>query len=351
LSARLLRSTGVVGVFTLGSRVLGFIRDVLNASLFGAGAGMDAFLVAFRIPNLMRRLFAEGAFSQAFVPVFTEARHQRSEAELRHLVDVVAGTLGGILAMVTVVGVIGAPLLLMVFAPGFGAEPGKFALGTHLLRITFPYLLLISLTALMAGILNSTGRFAVPAATPMLLNVCMIAAVLVNSHSIEVLAWAVLAGGAAQLLFQLPSVARIGLMPRPRWGWSDPDVRRILRLMLPILFGSSVGQISLLLDTVIASLMGTGPVSWLYFADRIMEFPLGLFSIALGTVILPHLSGQHARRSLAAFSDTLDWGLRLILLIALPAAVGLFLLAGPLVSTCSSTTASPSTMCAWRAGR
>lgn len=333
MAKNLVRSTGVVSALTLVSRVLGFARDVLNASLFGAGSGMDAFLVAFRIPNLMRRLFAEGAFSQAFVPVFAETQAQKSHAELQRLVDVVSGTLGGVLMVFTVAGVVGAPLLMGVFAPGFGEQPEKFHLGVHLLRITWPYLALISLAALASGVLNSRGRFAVPAATPILLNVCMIGAVLIDARSVEVLAWAVLVAGFVQLGFQLPWLARLNLLPHPRWAWRDPQVRRILRLMLPIMFGSSVAQISLLLDTVIASLLGNGPVSWLYYADRIMEFPLGLFSIALGTVILPHLSDQHARHSRQGFSDTLDWGLRAVLVIGLPAAVGLLVLAGPLIST------------------
>lgn len=333
MSQQLLKSTGIVGSMTLISRVLGFVRDMLNASLFGAGAGMDAFLVAWRIPNLMRRMFAEGAFSQAFVPVFSEARSTRTHAEQQHLVNVVSGTLGGVLMLVTIVGFVGAPVLLTVFAPGFGLDTAKHDLGVHLLHITFPYLMLISMTALAAGILNSHGKFALPAATPIILNACMIGAVWIDSHSVEVLAWAVLVAGFLQFGFQLPSLARLRLVPHPRWAWNDPEVRRIIKLMLPILFGSSIGQISLLLDTILASLLANGSVSWVYFADRVMEFPLGLFSIALATVILPQLSAQHARRSTAAFSDTLDWGLRSLLVVGLPAMVGLAVLAGPLVST------------------
>lgn len=333
MSRQLFKSTGVVGAMTLVSRVLGFVRDMLNASLFGAGAGMDAFLVAWRIPNLMRRMFAEGAFSQAFVPVFSEARSARTHAEQQHLVDVVSGTLGGVLMLVTVIGLIGAPVLLTIFAPGFGEDTAKHALGVHLLRITFPYLMLISLTALASGVLNSHGKFAIPAATSVILNLCMIGVVLVDAHSVEVLAWAVLVAGFLQLGFQLPSLMRLRLLPHPRWAWHDPEVRHIVKLMLPILFGSSIAQISLLIDTILASFLATGSVSWVYYADRVMEFPLGLFSIALATVILPHLSGHHARRSGAAFSDTLDWGLRSLLVIGLPAMVGLAVLAGPLVST------------------
>ncbi|MDN5874817.1 MAG: murein biosynthesis integral membrane protein MurJ, partial [Sinobacteraceae bacterium] len=304
MSRSLVKSTGAVGAMTFLSRVLGFVRDMLIASFFGAGAGVDAFLVAWRIPNLGRRMFAEGAFSQAFVPVFSQAQTTRSHAEQQHLLDVVAGTLGGVLLMITVVGLVAAPLLMMLFAPGFGWDTPKHELGVHMLRLTFPYLMLISLTALMSGVLNSHGKFAIPAAAAVLLNVCLIAAMLIDRESITVLAWAVLTAGVLQLLFQLPWMARLKLMPRPRWGWRDPEVRHIMKLMLPILFGSSVGQISLLLDTILASLLANGSVSWVYYADRVMEFPLGMFSIALATVILPSLSAHHARRSKVEFSNT-----------------------------------------------
>ena len=330
----LLKSTGVVGLMTLASRVLGFVRDVTMAAAFGVGLGMDAFLVAFMIPNFMRRLFAEGAFAQSFVPVFTETKATKSAAEQRQLVSVVSGTLGGVLLLVTVLGVAGAPLLFAMFAPGFGDEPGKHDLGVGLLRIMFPYLMLISLTAMVAGVLNSHGRFAIPALAPALLNLCMIGAVWVNSGSIQMLAWAVLLAGFLQLGFQLPALARLGLLARPRWGWHDPQVSRIVQLMLPILFGSSVAQLSLLLNTALASLIpGNGSVSWLYYADRVMEFPLGIFSIAIATVILPSLSAQHASQSQEKFSATLDWALRTLLLIGVPAMLGLFFLAGPLVTT------------------
>lgn len=334
MASGLLKSTGVVGLMTLISRVLGFARDVINAAVFGVGLGMDAFLVAFMIPNFMRRLFAEGAFSQAFVPVFTETKTTRSIDDQRHLLSVVGGTLGGVLLGITALGIVGAPLLLAVFAPGFGDEPGKHDLGVELLRITFPYLMLISLTAMVSGVLNSHGRFAVPALAPALLNICMIGAVWVSAESVKVLAWAVLLAGFLQLGFQLPALARLGLLVRPRWGWSDPTVQRIVQIMLPILFGSSVAQLSILLNTALASLIpGHGSVSWLYFADRVMEFPLGIFSIAIATVILPSLSAQHAQQTPEQFSATLDWGLRTLLLIALPAMLGLYLLAGPMVTT------------------
>ncbi len=332
--ASLLKSTGVVGSMTLASRVLGFVRDVMNAALFGVGFGMDAFIIAFLIPNLMRRLFAEGAFSQAFVPVFTQTRTQGGLEDQRRLISAVSGTLGGVLLVLTLLGLAGAPVILMLFAPGFGEDPVQQAFGVELLRITFPYMMLISLTAMVAGVLNSHGRFALPAFTPVLLNVCMIVAALIDSSSVRTLAWAVLVGGFLQLGFQLPMLFRLGLGVRPRWAWREPEVQRIILLMLPIMFGASIGQISVLLNNAVASLIpGDGSVSWLYFADRVMEFPLGIFSVAIATVILPSLSVEHAQRSPERFSAMLDWGLRLLLLIALPAMLGLWLLAGPLVTT------------------
>lgn len=332
-SSRLLKSTGVVGLMTLLSRVLGFVRDILFAAVFGAGPAMDVFLLALKIPNFGRRVFAEGALSQAFVPVFTEVKASGQHEDVRQLFDVVAGTLATVLAGVTLIGCLGAPLLVWIFAPGIATDPVRHELATELLRWTFPYLALISLTALAGGVLNSYGRFAVPAFTPVILNLCLIGSVFVDAESVRVLAVAVFVAGVLQLLFQLPSLARLRLLPRPRWGGRDPQVRRIVGLMGPIVFGSSVAQISLLLDTVIASLLFAGSLSWLYFADRLMEFPLGIFSIAVATVILPSLAAQHVAQSAERFSATLDWALRVLLLLALPATAGLLLLAGPLVST------------------
>lgn len=333
MSSSLLKSSGVVSAMTLLSRLLGFARDVLLAVAFGAGAGMDAFLIALKIPNFGRRMFAEGAFSQAFVPVFTEAKTTQDHAAVRELTSVVMGTLGGVLALITLVGCLAAPLLMWLFAPGFGTDPEKHALGTELLRWTFPYLMFISLTAMLSGVLNSYGRFAVPAFTPVLLNVCLIAAALFRPDSVQALAYAVFAAGLLQLAFQLPWIAQLKLLPRPRWGWRDSRVRKIIGLMVPVMIGSSVAQVSLLLDSALASLLGDGSVSWLYYADRLMEFPLGIFSIAIGTVILPTLAMQFAQKSEAQFSATLDWGLRAMLIVGVPAALGLILFAGPLVAT------------------
>ncbi|QEQ98009.1 murein biosynthesis integral membrane protein MurJ [Neptunomonas concharum] len=336
--AGLLRSSGVVGMMTMLSRVLGLARDVVIANYFGASGSADAFFVAFKIPNFLRRLFAEGAFSQAFVPVLSEYREQRSLREVQLLINNVAGTLGLVLLVITLLAVVAAPLLTALFAPGFYmAEGDKFALATDMLRITFPYLLLISLTAFAGAILNSYGRFAVPAFTPVLLNICLIGSALFLSPLLEepvvALAWGVLMAGVAQLVFQLPFLRHIHLLPKPRFGWQDEGVQRILKLMLPALFGVSVAQINLLLDTVLASFLQTGSVSWLYYSDRLSELPLGVFGIAISTVILPSLSRKHANKSSEAFAQTLDWALRMILLIGLPCALALVMLAEPLIIT------------------
>ena len=333
MSSKLLKSTGVVGLMTLISRVLGFVRDVMFAKIFGAGAGMDVFIIAQAIPNFGRRMFAEGAFQQAFVPVFTETKTVGTHEQARDLMAVVMGTLGGVLAVITLIGCLGAPILLLLFGSGFTAVPGKAELGAQLLRWTFPYLMFISLTSLAGSVLNTYGRFAVPAATPIILNICLIASAYIHGGSVQVLAYAVFVAGILQFAVQLPSLARLRLLPRPRWGWRDARVRRVITLMIPVAVGSGVAQISLLLNSNLSTWLGDGRVSWMYYADRLMEFPLGIFSIAVGTVILPALSAQHSRQSPAEFSATLDWGLRIILVIGLPAALGLILLAGPLIAT------------------
>ncbi|MDH5446856.1 MAG: murein biosynthesis integral membrane protein MurJ [Gammaproteobacteria bacterium] len=333
----LLKSTAIVSSMTMLSRVLGLARDMVFTRIFGAGAGTDAFLIAFKIPNFLRRLFAEGAFSQAFVPVLTEYKTKRSHDEVADLASRTAGTLGGILFLVSTISVIAAPLLVMVFAPGFIGNETKFDLTTQMLRITFPYLLFISLTALMAGILNSYGKFAIPAFTPVFLNIILIlAAIYLAPHlsdPITALAWGVFFAGIVQLGFQLPYVAKLGLLRLPRWGFRHEGVRRIMKLMIPGIIGSSMMQINLLLDTLIASFLVTGSVTWLYLSDRMMELPLGVFGIALATVILPGLSEQHAKADPKAFSHMIDWALRWVLVIGTPAAVALAVLAAPILST------------------
>ena len=337
MSRSLLKSTGVVGASTTASRVFGFVRDVVIAQAFGASAGADAFFVAFRIPNFLRRLFAEGAFSQAFVPVLSSYRAQRDIAEVRDLASHVSGALLGALTVVTVAGVVSAPVLVAVFAPGFVSDPEKYALAVEMVRITFPYVFFISLVAFAGGILNTYGRFAVPAFTPVLLNLCLIGAALWLAPVLDVpvvaLAWGVLAAGIVQLAFQFPFLSALGMLVRPRLRRAHKGVARVLSLILPAVFGVSVSQINLLVDTMIASFLVTGSVSWLYFSDRMVEFPLGVFGIALATVILPHLSRQHADAARGSFSDTLDWSLRLVVLIATPAAVGLGVLAAPILTT------------------
>ncbi|TQV71218.1 murein biosynthesis integral membrane protein MurJ [Exilibacterium tricleocarpae] len=322
---------------TMLSRVLGLARDIVFARFVGSEAGADAFFVAFKIPNFLRRLFAEGAFAQAFVPVLSEYRQRGNRAAVRALLDRVAGCLGLTLVGVTALAVLGAPVLTMVFAPGFMGQEAKFALASEMIRITFPYLLLISLTGFAGAVLNSYDRFAVPAFTPVLLNIAMIcAAVLLSPYfdpPVLALAWGVLTAGVVQFLFQLPFLLRLGLMPHPKVDWGDPGVRRILALMAPAIFGVSVSQINLLLDTVIASFLPTGSVSWLYYSDRLAELPLGVFGIAVATVILPSLSRHHAGAGAQQFSATLDWALRVILLVAVPAALALILLAEPILYT------------------
>ncbi len=322
---------------TLVSRVLGLVREQAIAWAFGANAMTDAFWVAFRIPNFLRRLFAEGSFSVAFVPVLTQTKETRPPAELRELVARVSGTLGAILLLVTAAGVLGAPWLAAAFAPGSIDDPYKFGLTSDLLRVTFPFLLFVSLTALAGGVLNSFHQFMLPALTPVILNLCMIAAALWGRQFFDVpimaLGWAILAAGVLQLLLQLPALARLGLLAWPRWGWRHEGVRRVLRLMLPTLFGSSVAQVNLLLDTLIASFLVAGSQTWLAQTDRLLEFPLGVFGVALGTVILPSLSRHHVGTDRAAFARALDWGLRTALLIAVPAMLALVLLAEPILAT------------------
>jgi len=333
----LIKSTVSVGSMTLLSRILGLTRDIVIARFFSASDAADAFFVAFKIPNFLRRLFAEGAFSLAFVPVLTEYRNNYSAAETRDLINRVAGTLGCILLLISLVGVAASPLLISIIAAGFLDQPEKFALTADMLRITFPYIFLISMTAMAAGILNTWKRFAVPAFTPVLLNLSLIGCALWLTPQLEVpitaLAWGVLIAGVAQLLFQLPFLYREGLLPKPKWGWRHEGVQKIIKLMIPAIFGSSVAQINLLFDTFIASFLVSGSVAWLYYSDRLLEFPLGVFGIALATVVLPNLSEAHYNEGASHFNDTLRWAVQLSLLIALPATLGLFLLAQPILST------------------
>lgn len=322
---------------TMSSRVSGFVRDLLFVQIFGASLGLDAFFVAFRIPNFLRRLFAEGAFSQAFVPVLAEYKEKVSENDVRLFLNNVAGNLLLILFAVTAVAIIVTPWLLYVFAPGYIHDPTRYELTKLMLRITFPYLLFISLTAYVSGILNTYGKFGVPAFTPNLLNFALIGASLWLAPyfhpPVVALAWGVFIGGLLQLLFQLPFLWKLRLLPKPQICLSDKGVKKILKLMLPAVVGVSVAPISLLIDTFYASFLPIGSQSWLYISDRITSFPLGVFGVAIATVILPHLSRKYSNKSAEDFSRTLDWALQSILLIALPAMLGIMLLSVPILTT------------------
>ncbi|WP_205523002.1 murein biosynthesis integral membrane protein MurJ [Photobacterium sp. Alg240-V54] len=343
MSKRLLRSGMIVSAMTLVSRVLGLVRDVVVANLMGAGAAADVFFFANKIPNFLRRLFAEGAFSQAFVPVLTEYHAAGDVDKTRLLIARAAGTLGGIVTIVTLVGVLGSGVVTALFGFGWfwdwvhGTAPGaeKFELASLLLKITFPYLWFVTFVALSGAILNTLGKFAISSFTPVFLNIAIIGcAVFVAPHLAKPeigLAVGVFIGGLVQFGFQLPFLYREGYLVRPQWGWNDPGVTKIRKLMLPALFGVSVTQINLLLDTLIASFLMTGSISWLYYSDRLLEFPLGLFGIAIATVILPALSRKHVDKSPEQFSHTMDWGVRMVLILGIPAMLGMITLAKPML--------------------
>lgn len=333
----LLKALGTVGSFTLASRILGIIRDVLVARVFGAGMATDAFFVAFKLPNMLRRLFAEGAFSQAFVPILGEYKNRRGHEETKLLVDHVSSLLAVILFIVTLIGIIAAPILIYVSAPGFSATPAKFDLTVQLLRISFPYIFFISLVAMASGILNTYNKFWVPAFTPILLNLCFIGSALwlapYFEPPVKALAWAVFIAGFVQLAFQLPFLKKIGMLPTLRFSMKDAGVWRIIKQMGPAVFGVSISQISLIINTIFASFLVAGSVSWLYYADRLMEFPSGVLGAAIATILLPSLSKHHANGHSAEYSKLLDWGLRLTFMLTLPAALALGMIAVPLLAT------------------
>ena len=333
----LLRALFAVSSLTMVSRVLGYARDFLIARIFGAGLMTDAFFVAFKIPNLLRRMFAEGAFSQAFVPVLSSFKNKNTPEGTRAMIDGVSTLLFIALVTTAALGMAAAPLIVHVTAPGFAAEPEKFALTVSMLRITFPYIAFISLVALAAGILNTWNRFSVPAITPALLNVAFIIGALFFADRFDppvlVLAWAVFIGGFLQLAFQVPFLLKLNLLPRWRLDLSHPGVRRVLFLMAPAAFGVSVSQVSLLINQVFASFLATGSVSWLYYADRLMELPAGVLGVALGTILLPSLSRYHADANPVEYGRLLDWGLRLTVLLAVPSAVALAVIALPLIAS------------------
>ncbi|MFB6348931.1 murein biosynthesis integral membrane protein MurJ [Moraxella sp. ZJ142] len=333
--SRLFRSTLIVSAMTMLSRILGLVRDMVLMNVFGAGGLMDAFLVAFKIPNFLRRLFAEGAFSQAFVPILTEYKEKRTFDEVQLLISRVSGVLSLVLLVLTVVVIVLAPQVIYLFAPGFADDTAKFTAATELLRLTFPYLLFISMTAFFGSILQSYGRFAAPAFAPVLLNLCMIVGALLIAPMMDkpimALGYAVALSGILQLAIQLPQLWQQKLLVAPSFGFGDEGVKRILKLMLPAIFGVSVTQINLLLSTVFASLMVAGSVSWMYAAERLSELPLGLIGVAIGTVILPSLSSSRAKSDDQTFKKTLDWAARLIILVGLPASLAMFVLSDVLM--------------------
>ncbi|MCX8762142.1 murein biosynthesis integral membrane protein MurJ [Vibrio parahaemolyticus] len=342
MSKRLLKSGMIVSAMTLISRVLGLVRDVVVANLMGAGASADVFFFANKIPNFLRRLFAEGAFSQAFVPVLTENHAQGDMDKTRELIARAAGTLGVLVSIVTVLGVLGSGVVTALFGFGWfldwmhgGPAAEKFELASLMLKITFPYLWFITFVALSGAILNTLGKFAVSSFTPVFLNVMIILAAWFISPQMSQpeigLAIGVFLGGLVQFLFQIPFLIKAGVMVKPKWGWRDPGVVKIRTLMIPALFGVSVSQINLLFDTFIASFLQTGSISWLYYSDRLLEFPLGLFGIAIATVILPALSRKHVDSQSEGFAHTMDWGVRMVTLLGIPAMLGLMVLAKPML--------------------
>ena len=343
MSKGLFRSGMIVSAMTMISRILGLVRDAVVANLLGAGAAADVFLFANRIPNFLRRLFAEGAFAQAFVPVLSEIKEQQGDDKVRIFVAQAAGTLGTILLLVTLFGVVASPVIAALFGTGWfidwwqgGPDAEKFELASSLLKLTFPYLFFVSLVALSGAVMNVYNRFAVAAFTPVLLNVSIISCAILLHDQFSVGAYAlaigVFLGGVVQLLFQLPFLYKAKMLARPRWAWQDENVKKVRKLMLPALFGVSISQINLLLDTVIASLLMTGSIAWLYYSDRLIEFPLGLFGIGIATVILPALSKLHSSKKSSDFQHTLDWGVRFVIFLGLPAMIGLMIIS-PLIIT------------------
>ncbi|MGC1817212.1 MAG: murein biosynthesis integral membrane protein MurJ [Casimicrobiaceae bacterium] len=333
----LLRTLSTVSAMTLLSRIAGLLRETLKATVFGAGLQMDAFEAAFRLPNLLRRLFAEGAFSQAFVPILAEYRRKKGADATRKLVGDVGTLLAVVLLLISVAGSIAAPWLVYVLAGGFARTPGKVELTAEMIRIVFPYILFISLVSLAGGVLNVHRRFAIPAFTPVLLNLSIIGSAIFLARwftePIKALAWGVAIGGVAQLALQVVPLMRIGMLPRPGFDWRNEGVRRVLVAMGPAVVGVSAAQISALLNTQLAALLGDGRISWITYADRLMEFPSALLGVALGTVLLPSLAQHYSDDDHHEYSALLDWGLRLAFLLALPATLALGLLAIPLVST------------------
>ena len=333
----LLRTISGIGGMTTISRILGFIRDAVIARIFGAGLESDAFFVAFKIPNLLRRISAEGAFTQAFIPILSEYKIQKSPLELGSFINKISTLLGFFLVLITLLGVLGAPWIIYITAPGFISNPEKYNLTVDLLKITFPYIFFISLVSMAGGILNTFGKFIVPAFTPVWLNVSFIIGALYFvkyfNQPAYVLAWAVFVGGVLQLFFQIPFLKQIGCIPKLDFNFKDAGVWRVLKLMGPSILGVSVAQISLLINTIFASFLSVGSISWLYYADRLLEFPAGILGVALSTILLPSLSKSLSNKNKSEYSELINWALKLGILLAVPAAVSLAMLGAPLITT------------------
>lgn len=335
MKSSLFRSLFTVSGFTFLSRVMGLLRDIIFASIFGAGAAMDAFSVAFRIPNLFRRFFGEGAFNQAFVPVFSEYRLEKSKAELKLFLAEVSGTLGIVLLLITALGVLFSSEMVMLFASGFIHDSAKFALTQDLLRLMLPYLFFICMTAMYSSVLNALNQFAIPAAIPIVLNLFLIAGALLSTHFVEpimALGYAVFLSGVVQMLLLFYAVKRQGLTMFPRINFASPGVKRVMFLMIPAIIGSSSSQINILINTQLASRLETGSITWLYYSDRLVEFAIGTFAVALGTVVLPKLSELYTKGDTVNLSKTIDWGIQLSLILGIPAMLGLIFLAEPLLA-------------------
>ncbi|CAG7856366.1 partial putative peptidoglycan lipid II flippase, partial [biofilm metagenome] len=335
MGKRLFKATVVVSSMTLLSRILGFVRDMLIARLFGVDMATDAFFVAFKIPNFLRRLFSEGAFSHALIPAMVG--HQDDKTALREFIGKTAGTLAAWAVLITLLSVVLAPVLVFIIAPGFAWQGEQYELTVDAMRVMLPFGLCIVLVSYAGAVLNSHQQYLIPALTPVLLNICMIAAALWLAPRMDLpimgLTWGVFTAGLVQLLFQIPSLVQLGLLPRLSIKINDPEVTQVLKKLLPATFGASVTPISVLFDTLFASFLASGSVSWLYYSDRLVEFPLSILGLALATVILPSLTRNYAKSDALAFSATLDWGLRLALITGMPAMIGLIVLAEPILTT------------------
>ena len=336
-SIKLLASSSIVSFWTFISRILGLARDIVFTSLLGASVALDAYVVITKIPNVFRRIFAEGAFNQAFVPVLSEYKENNSENEVKVLINNIFGVLSSVLLIITIVVLVITPIFVFVFAPGFYAETIKKELATDILRITFPYLFFVSLVALSGSIMNTYGKFSVPALTPVFYNLVLVCTAIWIAPLYDVpvyaIAWGMFGAGCIQLLIQIYPLLNLGLLPKFSLDLKHPGVRKVIYLMIPGIIAGGVSQLNMLVDTILASFLPTGSPTWLYVSDRLMQLPLGIFAIAIGTVILPKLSSLHQTDSTKEFSKTMDWSIRLVLLIGFPAIIGLVVLSEPIILT------------------